>query len=107
MSGTDLVKGFQDPLIDIIFCQAQIQRAEGDIIEDRRHKELIVRILEYHAYRAADVGKRCSGQRGMSDIDVAGRSFQIAVQMLQKYLQIGKDATNIEVAKQLITALKK
>ncbi len=30
-----------------------------------------------------------------------------AVQMLQKYIQIGKDATNIEVAKQLITALKK
>jgi tetratricopeptide (TPR) repeat protein len=30
-----------------------------------------------------------------------------AVQMLQKYLQIGKDATNIEVAKQLITVLKK
>jgi tetratricopeptide (TPR) repeat protein len=30
-----------------------------------------------------------------------------AVQMLQKYIQIGKDATNIEVAKQLIVALKK
>ena len=30
-----------------------------------------------------------------------------AVQMLQKYIQIGKDATNVEVAKQLITALKK
>jgi tetratricopeptide (TPR) repeat protein len=30
-----------------------------------------------------------------------------AVQMLQKYVQIGKDPTNIEVAKQLIAALKK
>jgi tetratricopeptide (TPR) repeat protein len=30
-----------------------------------------------------------------------------AVQMLTKYTQIGKDATNIEVAKQLIQALKK
>ena len=30
-----------------------------------------------------------------------------AVQMLEKYLKIGKDATNIEVAKQLIQALKK
>jgi tetratricopeptide (TPR) repeat protein len=30
-----------------------------------------------------------------------------AVQMLQKYVQIGKDATNKEVAQQLIQALKK
>ena len=30
-----------------------------------------------------------------------------AVQNLEKYLQIGKDATNLEVAKQLITTLKK
>ncbi len=30
-----------------------------------------------------------------------------AVQMLEKYVQIGKDATNVDVAKQLITVLKK
>jgi tetratricopeptide (TPR) repeat protein len=34
-------------------------------------------------------------------------SMPEAVQMLQQYLKIGKDATNLDVAKQLIAALKK
>ncbi|MBP1729034.1 MAG: hypothetical protein H6Q56_1407, partial [Deltaproteobacteria bacterium] len=58
-----------------------VARSEGDIIEDRRHEELVVRILEHHAYRAADLRHGLSGQQGVTDPDFAAVGGQAAVQV--------------------------
>src|SRR5512134_3356792 len=51
---TDSFERIVDTLPDSAGREPKIERAEGDVVEDSRHKKLVVRVLEYEAHLPSD-----------------------------------------------------
>jgi len=64
--------------------KAHIQGTESHIIGDRRHEQLIVRVLKHHADGAADHRERFGGHGKIPDSDFAGSGLERSGQMQQK-----------------------
>ena len=56
---------------DVLGRQPEVERPEPHVLGDGRHEELVVRVLEDHADRAADVGQRPLGHRDAADVDAS------------------------------------
>ena len=59
--------------------QSQIERAEGDVLADRRTKKLVVRILEQESDQAANFRQvlAADGQPGHMDGGPVGRGARV------------------------------
>ena len=77
-------QGRVDPLPDARFIQSEVERAEGDIVENRRHEELIIRILQNDADLFADLLPGFGGHGKIADRHRSLLRQQTAVEVLQK-----------------------
>lgn len=84
MPGSDQFQYLLYPLFHISECISQIKRTKSDIVKNCRHKQLIVRVLKYHANRSSDVGQGAFGKRGVADVNSAPGWLKAAVEMLQQ-----------------------
>ena len=78
-----VAQGFLDPLADLLRRNPQIERTEGDILKNRRAKELIVGILEEEPHLLADELQIPVGDRLPEDAHGAG-ALQDPIQMQKK-----------------------
>ena len=66
-----------DPGAQLGAAQAEVGRAERDVLGDRRHEQLVVGVLEDDADPAADLGQPRPGRRGSTgeaaDLDACRR----------------------------------
>ena len=53
----------------VVGGQAQVQRAERHVFQNRGHEQLLVGILKHHADLGADLFERCVRQRQTADFD--------------------------------------
>jgi len=81
MSGSDLFQRFQHPSLHFIARQTEVEGAEGDIIKNRRHEQLVVRVLKNHSDRPPDLRQGRLGEGKIADADFPGSWGQITVQM--------------------------
>ncbi len=80
----DAREGLRDPRPHVLGREPEVQRPEAHILGDGRHEQLVVRVLEDHADRPADVGQRVLCDRDAADVDGAVRRRQQAVQVQQQ-----------------------
>ena len=69
------------PLLQRFPAQAEVGRAEGDVLPDPGHEQLVVRVLEDDPDAAADLGEIRPGDRQAGDGDRAGAGGQDAVEV--------------------------
>ena len=44
MEGVDLLQGLDDPGLDVLRGEPEVEGTEGHVVEDRRHEQLVVRV---------------------------------------------------------------
>ena len=70
-----------NPLGQRVTSDAEVRRAECDVLCDGRHEQLVVGILEHHPDPPSDVAQILAAQRHSADLDSAGTRGQYAVEM--------------------------
>ena len=71
MRHADALQDRSRPRQRIVGGQAQVQRAERHVFQNRGHEQLLVGILKHHADLGADLLERRVGQRQAADFDGA------------------------------------
>ncbi len=73
-----------DPFADTLFIQTQVERAEGHVIEDRGHEELVVGVLKDHPHPLANFLRRPLLEQHVADGHRARRGHEKTVHMQKK-----------------------
>ena len=84
MQCADRGQNFGNNTIDLSRRESEVERAEGDVIADARHKKLVVRILKCHSDGPTHFCKRLSPYHILADADTPLARGQVAVQMEQQ-----------------------
>src|SRR5512140_993595 len=77
-------KRLVNPLPDPVGRQTEVQGAECDVVEDGRHEELVVGVLEDDAYLPADLRPGLLPKGNLPDRHVARRGKQVPVRVQEK-----------------------
>ena len=80
----DPSKGGKHALLHLFGREAKVERTKGDVLKHRWHEQLVVRVLENHPNRAADVPEGGLGEGKIADAHCAALRRERAVEMEQQ-----------------------